>query len=481
MAAMATTSPPSPPLRDPLPPGQPGGRSPGSGSAARGPGQIDRRGRMFALGALGLIVLVLAYLVFAGGGGANYQLEFENAGQLVKGDQVQVGGAPVGSVQNIVLTHDYKALVTIHVDSSLTPLHAGTTAQIRVPSLSGVANRYVALTPGPNSAPKLSAGAKLPASSAHSVTDIDQLFDIFNERTRKGLQQVIEGSAEQYAGASHALNVATPYFAPSLAATDHIFAELTRDQPILTNFLVQSAKATTTIAARSQQLSELVEHADTAFQALGSQRNNLAAGVAALPVVLHQGNHAFAELPATLDALRRLVNVSKPNITMLAPFFARLRPLVAEATPVVGNLSVAVSKPGPNNDLTDAVLGYPALERALIAATPNILKQLPEATAFFGRFRPFTPELVGAARSLGQSASYYDANGHYIHASGVFSEFTLGPEDNLTPSTSLQQGLQNLKQGQLRRCPGAATQPAADGSSPFTDTGQLECDPAQAP
>jgi hypothetical protein len=63
----------------------------------------------------------------------------------------------------------------------------------------------------------------------------------------------------------------------------------------------------------------------------------------------------------------------------------------------------------------------------------------------------------------------------------VFDAFTLGPENNLTPSASLQQGLANLKQGQLRRCPGAATQPAPDGSSPFTDTGQLECNPAQVP
>ena len=57
---------------------------------------------------------------------------------------------PVGSIKNIVLTHDYKALITIHVDSSLTPLHEGTTAQVRVPSLTSVANRYIALTPGPN-------------------------------------------------------------------------------------------------------------------------------------------------------------------------------------------------------------------------------------------------------------------------------------------------------------------------------------------
>jgi hypothetical protein len=33
----------------------------------------------------------------------------------------------------------------------------------------------------------------------------------------------------------------------------------------------------------------------------------------------------------------------------------------------------------------------------------------------------------------------------------------------------------------LQRCPGAATKPAADGSSPFTDNGQLGCNPSQVP
>jgi phospholipid/cholesterol/gamma-HCH transport system substrate-binding protein len=32
-----------------------------------------------------------------------------------------------------------------------------------------------------------------------------------------------------------------------------------------------------------------------------------------------------------------------------------------------------------------------------------------------------------------------------------------------------------------RRCPGAATQPASDGSTPFTDDGTNDCDPSQVP
>ena len=62
----------------------------------------------------------------------------------------------------------------------------------------------------------------------------------------------------------------------------------------------------------------------------------------------------------------------------------------------------------------------------------------------------------------------------------MLPDFTLGANNNLTPA-SPQQALEGLKTGQLRRCPGAATQPAADGSSPFTDNELLSCDPTETP
>jgi len=175
--------------------------------------------RIIAVGALALVVLIVAYLVFAGGGGADYKLELAEGDQLVRGDEVQVGGVPVGSVTDIELTHDFKALVTIHVESSLVPLHHGTVAQVRVPSLSSVANRYIALTPGPNKPnPPYPAGAKLPASVTGQVTDLDQLFNTLDAKTRKGLQGFIQGTAEQYVGQGRNLSVSTEFFPPALAA-----------------------------------------------------------------------------------------------------------------------------------------------------------------------------------------------------------------------------------------------------------------------
>jgi phospholipid/cholesterol/gamma-HCH transport system substrate-binding protein len=468
---MATTSPPSPPAAPPPPPGA----SPLPAGPVR---SSSRLGRWLALGALAAVVLAVSYILFSGKTGADYQLVLPEAGQLVKGDQVQVGGVPVGTITNIVLTHDFKARITIHVDSSL-KLHQGTLTQVRIPSLSSVANRFIALTPGPNNGPEIPPGSVLPTGATREVVDLDKLFNTLDPKTRKGLQGFIQGSAEQYEGVGRAFGVSTEYFPPSLAAANHFFAELVRDQPVFTHFLVETAKAVTTIGARREDLAGLIEHANTTFQAIGSEQAALARGLRELPVTLKQGNVTFANLPSTFAALTRLVEASKPTSKPLTTLFSHLRPLVTTATPAVGNFNLAINRPGPTNDLTDIARALPALAQALATSSPSTVTSLKESvpiTAFFG---PYAPDLEGTLRTFGQSASYYDANGHYARITPILPDFKLGENNTLTPTTP-QQALEQLKSGQLRRCPGGATQPAADKSSPFADE-MLTCDPLQTP
>jgi phospholipid/cholesterol/gamma-HCH transport system substrate-binding protein len=185
-------------------------------------------------------------------------------------------------------------------------------------------------------------------------------------------------------------------------------------------------------------------------------------------------------VPSTFTALKKLVDASKPTVQPLTKLFTKLQPLLTTATPVVKNFALSFNRPGPNNDLTDYVKVLPALAASLTSATPPTVQSLKESvpiTAFFG---PYSPDLEGTLREFGQTDAYYDANGHYARVNPVFPDFALGEKNNLTPA-SVEKAQAALKSGQLRRCPGAATQPAADGSSPFTDSEQLSCDPSQTP
>src|SRR5205085_4073450 len=156
--------------------------------------------RVAAVAALALAVVIVAVVVLGGSGGKTYYIDFQNAGQLVKGDDVQVGGRRIGSVKAISLTNNNLARVKVTIGDAYSPLHAGTTALVRATSLSGIANRYIALTPGPNSNRSLPTGATIGPDRTTSIVDLDQLFNTLNPATRKGLQEFIQGSATQYQG-----------------------------------------------------------------------------------------------------------------------------------------------------------------------------------------------------------------------------------------------------------------------------------------
>lgn len=179
------------------------------------------------IAALAVAVIVLAYVFITGNGGHQYTLLFQNAGQLVPDNQVLIGGSPVGSVESIELTDDNLAAINIEVDQEL---HEGTTAVIRATSLSGVANHYVSISPGPNSNPALDDGAELGLASTTTPIDIDQLFNTFPPSVRKGLSDFIKGNATIYAGQGENANEAYEYFGPALNRTTAFTSELNADQ-----------------------------------------------------------------------------------------------------------------------------------------------------------------------------------------------------------------------------------------------------------
>ncbi len=99
--------------------------------------------------------MVAVLLLGSPGGSYKVKARFENAAQLVKGNLVQTGGAPIGTVEKIDLTPNGEAEVTLKVDGDYAPLRRGTIATVRQASLSGIANRYVDLRMAPQRAKKI--------------------------------------------------------------------------------------------------------------------------------------------------------------------------------------------------------------------------------------------------------------------------------------------------------------------------------------
>src|SRR5687767_1410760 len=100
--------------------------------------------RYVALAAVIAAAVLVGLLLFAGGGD-KYTLKarFINAGQLVKGNLVELGGVKIGQVTGFEVTEDGRAEVEFEIDEDHAPLPEGTRLLIRPGSLSSVANRFI--------------------------------------------------------------------------------------------------------------------------------------------------------------------------------------------------------------------------------------------------------------------------------------------------------------------------------------------------
>jgi phospholipid/cholesterol/gamma-HCH transport system substrate-binding protein len=457
-----------------------------SGSAK---GRGTSRARIAVLGVLGVVVLVLAYVVFFSGSGEHkYNLLFQNASQLVPDNQVLIGGQPVGSVESIELTDDNLAKVVV---SASQELHEGTTATIRATSLSGVANHYVSISPGPNSNPALDEDGTLGLASTTTPVDIDQLFNTFPAPVRRALAQFIQGNAENYAGAGKTANATFKYLGVGLNRAAAFAHDLTADERLFARFLVSSSKLGTAVSERGAELSSAIGNASEAFGAIASQNAALGNSLKLLPPTFRQANTTFVNLRAALDDVEPLINTSRTATKELAPFLGELRPFLSKAVPVFKNLRLTVNRKGFANDTAELLAALPAVQQRASKAFPHSEDAITAFQPNLNFIRAYTPDLFNGFARLGQVSAPYDGNGHYVRSS--FSDLNLFEYDEesreLKPIAPEDQYKAFGESAGVRRpCPGGASQPAADGSSPFVEPPHSgsgvttsDCNPADAP
>jgi phospholipid/cholesterol/gamma-HCH transport system substrate-binding protein len=442
--------------------------------------------RIAVIAALAVAVVALGIVLFGGSSGHKYTLVFQNAGQLVKDNQVLIGGSPVGSVESIDLSDENLAEVHVEVSQEL---HEGSTAVIRATSLSGVANHYVSISPGPNSNPALDEGAELGLASTTTPVDIDQFFNTFPPSVRKGLSNFIKGNAEIYSGQGENANEAYKYFGPALNRVGAFAGELNADQRLFEQFIVSSSKLSTAVAARGEELSSAIGHANTAFNAVASQNVALDQTLRRLPPVMRQANTTFVNLRAALDDLDPLVETAKPATKNLAPFLAELSPVLYKFIPVLHNLRLTTSRPGKANDLGELLAVLPEVQSQASKAFPHSEAAIAAFQPNLNFIRSYTPDLFNAIGKLGAAAGFYDGNGHYVRASPSAQNLFTNNGGTLEPIKRSEQFGSFGGSAPVRRpCPGGASQSAADGSNPYTNppfagssVDPSECNPADAP
>jgi phospholipid/cholesterol/gamma-HCH transport system substrate-binding protein len=432
--------------------------------------------RVAAIAALVGAVVLVVLILFGGGPSYTVTAEFQDAGGLVPGNLVLIGPAQVGSVQSIGLGSNGQAVVKFSVDSGVAPLHSGTVARIYENSLSGIANRYIVLEPGPQSAPQINSGGVLDQTHTYSFVSLDQLFDSLDAKTRAGLRGFVRGQAQSIQGKAAQAHQTLQYFAPALLSTSNVTQELTRNEPAFDGLLIQGAKALQTLGSRSQELTQLVANTNATTAAIASQSTALEQALSLLPPALNHSTRTFAGLRKTLDSLDPLVAASKPASRQLEPFAKQLDELTRASIPTIGALNDLIRNPSGSGDLISLLDEMPSLASVAHTAFPVLIKEMNDSQAQLDYLREFAPDVVAAISSLGQAGGYYDANGHYQRTQPVFGAFGVDATNQLTekPPSDRYLGLQEVHS----RCPGGSVQPPPDGSAPVNVP---NCNPSTTP
>jgi phospholipid/cholesterol/gamma-HCH transport system substrate-binding protein len=457
-------------------------------------------GRAAGVGALALAVIVVAVIVLSGGSGYQINAIFQNASQLVTGDQVEVAGNSVGSVSGISLTPQGLAQVRLNItDSAFQPLRQGTLATVRLVSLSGIANRYIDLRLGPATAPAIGNDGQIPPRDTTSAVDLDQLFNTLDSPTRQGLQNVIQGSASQYAGSGHTAQLAWQYLNPAVASSSLLFGELNRDSGQFANFIARSSELVTTLAQRGSALSGVVSNLAGTTEALAAERTALSESIARLPEFMRLANTTFVNLRRALDDLTPLVDVTKPVAPKLQALLARLEPLARDAVPTVQDLANIVSKPGAGNDLIDLTrLGVPLAAVTVNPSRANGKLRPGAFTASTVALNDLTPELAVVRPYAVDLTGWFEGYSHpgTIDANGSSSRIAAVVPLNYYPPTGapislgsgmgaflkeflgigLPGGKPAIVSGQGDRCPGSMER----GGLWYPESG-FPCNPGEVP
>jgi phospholipid/cholesterol/gamma-HCH transport system substrate-binding protein len=269
-----------------------------------------------------LVVVVAVFLAYNANNGLpfipTYQLtaEVPSAANLVEGNDVRIGGARVGVVDQITpKLHKggrVTALLRMKLETRIRPLSKDTTVLIRPRSALGL--KYIQLTPGDKAqAGTLEDGATIPVANATpQPVEIDEVFNTFDARTRKFSRENLRTFSEILAGRGKDLNLAIHDLAPLLANLEPVARNLSDPKTNLRGFVRSLSRTTALLAPVAETQADLFGNLATTFGALAQVKTDLQASI--------------SEGPPTLEAAVRAFRIQRPFLANSAALFRDLAP-----------------------------------------------------------------------------------------------------------------------------------------------------------
>jgi virulence factor Mce-like protein len=312
-----------------------------------------------------LIVIVAVFLAYNASNGLPFvpvyriSVELPNAARMAPNNEVRIGGARVGVVEQITPTtdEDGKAIakLDLKLDKTVDPLPADTEVRVRYKSSFGL--KYLELTRGTGK--PLEEGSTIDVSQSSSQTEFDDIANTFDAPTREASRVNLEGYGNAFAGRGASLNEAISNLRPLFENLQPVAETLIDDDTRLERFFPALGRTAAIVAPVSEENADLFGNMAATFGALAADPEALKATISSGLPTLEEGTVAlaaqrpfiesFAELSARLrpgvQALRSALPTLNDALEIGAPVLARTPPINAELGRVFTEIDDLVEQP----------------------------------------------------------------------------------------------------------------------------------------
>jgi phospholipid/cholesterol/gamma-HCH transport system substrate-binding protein len=349
-----------------------------------------------------------------------FTADFPEAVTLAKESDVRIGGVSVGKVTTLSLPDKGNATeVTVQLDPKFAPIPSDTRAILRQKTLLG--ETFIELTGGTRDAPKLADGGHLARTQTQDSTQIDEIFQALDPKTRAAFRIWQQNAAIAVKGRGQDLNDALGNLGPFTNDASHILAILRHQQRSLQGLVRDTGQVFESLSARDQELAGAIVNSNTTFGALASRDRALADVIHIFPTFNEQTRLTLNRLaefahnteplvkdlkPVARDLtptlqkvrflsphlrrlfikLKPLLRASNTGLPALRNILRELRPVLAALDPFLANLNPVIRYVNAyRNNVTDFLQGPPAalagtVDPSLVQEPgdppPHVLRQL---------------------------------------------------------------------------------------------------------
>ncbi len=272
-----------------------------------------------------LIVVVAVYLSYNANNGLpfvptyNIKVALPQTSGLESSNVVRVGGSRVGIVKRLSAhqnprTGQVTAVAELKLEKKVEPLPVDTTASVQ--SLSSIGLKYLQLEKG-HSKEGLKPGATIPVSQVREPVNIEELFDMFDAKTRTANQVQLNNFGDGLAGRGLGLNNTIATLRPLLTNAIPVFRNLAAPATGLHELWVALDRVSSQAAPVADAQAALYVELDKFFTAWASVAPSLEKATVLGPPSLEQAIHSLVFEKTFTENSTEFMHLLRPSASAL--------------------------------------------------------------------------------------------------------------------------------------------------------------------